>query len=237
MSDSRSYLIKLDKLYQCISLEELTNLDSVEDYELIASFPFNLEVDKEFKNIESFSSYLEKDLKEDAYFREMLDLILKTHKIPHVDSRGKKTTGSLYVAVDRACGKYLVPLDYTVDGQVVDKKDPYGTKETVVYGIVTLFHRENVGKAIMRISEGEASLSSLDNETKGQMVKLNGMRFVDCKSGKFSLKEFTPEEFCSWLERTGSYCSIKYKLQGKPSMLLDKSIQILRNVRYPQNVR
>lgn len=56
------------------------------------------------------------------------------------------------------------------------------------------------------------------------------MRFLEYHDGKFVVKKFSPKDFCTWFSRLGSYYSRKYKLEGKPSPLLDDAIRILNKV-------
>jgi len=227
---------KILKSYKCCDLKELRDLDGKENYNYnpIGSLPFQLKFDRSFKKLEELTEQLRKERKEDKYFNELLDLILDTYNISYVNSEGKLTTNSLPIIVNRVYDNCLTPLNYEIRKKYIEKADPYGNKETVVYGIATILHRENVEKAFMSIAEkGEIDYRNLNTEIKFQTIRLNEMRFVDYYNDKFILRKFSPEEFLSLFPQTVAHYSRIYAGKGRPSLILGKTLKILNKILAP----
>ncbi len=135
---------------------------------------------------------------------------------------------SLCAGIESVYKEYLdLITKYLERSKRKKEEELYKEGRIVLFGIAALLHREGLEKAFLSAAEGGIDFSKADRETKYQAIKLNEMRFLDYHDGKFVVRKLPPKEFCEWLSTLGSYYSRKYKLEGRPSPLLDKAINIL----------
>jgi hypothetical protein len=135
---------------------------------------------------------------------------------------------SLCAGIESVYKDYLDLITKYFEGSKENKDEElYREGRTVLFGIAALLHREGLERAFLSAAEGGIDFSKADSETKYKAMKLNEMRFLDYRDGKFVVRKLPPKEFCDWFSGIGSHYSRKYKMEGRPSPLLDKAINIL----------
>jgi|GEM_PF-3549471 hypothetical protein len=134
---------------------------------------------------------------------------------------------SLCAGIESVYKEYLDLITKYFEESKKKEEELYREGRTVLFGIAALLHREGLERAFLSAAEGGIDFSRADSETKHQAIRLNEMRFLDYRDGKFVIRKLRPKEFCDWLSGIGSYYSRKYRMEGKPSPLLDKAVSIL----------
>ena len=239
---------KKESVYDFLSLKHVKDLDSKQEYRLIAGVPESIPINEgPAENIEELAQRREKlDGYSLLFFDQMIKLLADTSEISYKSRDGTKKKASLLSTIRKAWSQYLYEYgNIEKEGNILYVNT--GGVWTIVSALGEIIHQEKLDDAFIKLQEeGEIRWAGEDFKlrAKAQSLVRRGLaRYIPDwpYNIRWELKKF--DSFHEFHQTVSSLIN-KYRVErqeiNQPSLILEEAHIVLEKVRqrkgYPEIV-